>query len=497
MKLPHKVLRLFISASVVLLTSSFLIYELISSHKAMSAYMRYIIEKADSSFLYEKYQNQGIAAHLMRTFAVPARPVSAEQRDEICRAFGHVNSVYGLNLIRHNYSALSGTLQTPSNNCDAIVSDILLLPAFDRAVVVNRDQADYGKGLAASAQNFRYYLDLQHHYIYFSALINTHQFAMHHWTFLQQGLLGIHKADIDGLFTGHTALSSIYQDDRTELNVMSFLTPVYLEGKLKGMVMVDINKQNLQNIVYTHDRPQVWRYLDARLTDTHSDKTIIIHESENDLFPYVNYVRDLPGGLHVELSLDILYFFVSSWKIFVFFLLATALLLNMVRLHFRLYHNVTQENISDAMTGLYNRKILTPTLEQRLQRLVKSGTPVTFIAIDLDKLKTINDTLGHQEGDLAITLLAQAIEASIRKSDYAIRLGGDEFCVILVDATPEMASQLPARIASHLITTAPEKHLRFSSGSYTMQPEDTLHDAYKASDEQLYLNKQQNQLRSC
>lgn len=319
---------------------------------------------------------------------------------------------------------------------------------------------------------------------------------MHHWAFLQKGSLGIHQADIDELFSGRTVLSSIYQDDRTELNVMSFLTPVYLHGKLKGIVMVDINKHNLQNIVFTHDRPLVWRYLNASVTDTDSDKTIIIHQSENNLFPYVNYISDLPGGLHVELSLDILYFIVSSWKLFLFYLLATALLLNMVRLHFRLYHNVTRENISDAMTGLYNRKILTPTLEQRLQRFVSTGTPVTFIAIDLDKLKMINDTQGHHEGDRAITLLANAIEASVRKSDYAIRLGGDEFCIILVDAEPDMAARLPERIANHLRTVAPEKDIRFSSGSYSMQPNDSLHDAYTASDEQLYLNKHQNRQRS-
>ncbi|STF45562.1 putative signal transduction protein [Escherichia coli] len=62
-------------------------------------------------------------------------------------------------------------------------------------------------------------------------------------------------------------------------------------------------------------------------------------------------------------------------------------LLNMVRMHFRLYQNVSRENISDAMTGLYNRKILTPELEQRLQKLVQSGSSVMFIAIDMDKLK--------------------------------------------------------------------------------------------------------------
>lgn len=163
--------------------------------------------------------------------------------------------MYGLNLTQHNYPALHGTLQASAADCARITNDVLLLPAFDRAVKVNREQVDYGKGLATSEEKFHYYLDLQNQYIYFYDLINTHQFAMHHWAFLQKGSLGIHQADIDELFSGRTVLSSIYQDDRTELNVMSFLTPVYLNGKLKGIVMVDINKHNLQNIVFTHDRP--------------------------------------------------------------------------------------------------------------------------------------------------------------------------------------------------------------------------------------------------
>lgn len=121
------------------------------------------------------------------------------------------------------------------------------------------------------------------------------------------------------------------------------------------------------------------------------------------------------------------------------------------------------------MTGLYNRKILTPELEQRLQKLVQSGSSVMFIAIDMDKLKQINDTLGHQEGDLAITLLAQAIKQSIRKSDYAIRLGGDEFCIILVDSTPQIAAQLPERIEKRLQHIAPQKEIGFSSGIYAMK----------------------------
>lgn len=496
MKLHHKALRHFISVSVIVLTSSFLVYELIASDRAMSAYMRYIIEKADSSFLYDKYTNQSIAAHLMRRFSSPQDPISVEQRKTLCKAFESVNGTQGLNLTRHSYLPLHGTLQTRSANCIEQLDDIFQLPAFDQAVNVNRELADYGHGLGTKEYKFRYYIDLRNHYIYFYDLINSYKFSMNLWSFLQKGTLGINQDDIDDIFTGRTAISRIYEDDLTHEKIMSFLTPVYLTGKLKGVVMVDVNKDNLKNIFYTNDRPLVWRYLNVTVSDISSGKEIIVHQSESDLFQYVRYIKDIPGGMRISLSLDLMYFIVSSWKIFAFYLLATALLLNMVRMHFRLYHNVTRENISDAMTGLYNRKILTSTLEQRLQKMVNAGTQVTFIAIDCDKLKTINDTLGHQEGDRVITLLAKAIQASIRRSDYAIRLGGDEFCIILIDYAAELTPRLLERISDNLHIIDPDTSVSFSAGIYTMQPSDTIDDAYKASDAQLYLNKQKKHARS-
>ncbi|EFE09224.1 diguanylate cyclase DgcJ [Citrobacter youngae] len=490
MKLHHKALRLFISVSVVVLTSSFLVYELIASDKAMNAYMRYINEKADSSFLYDKYTNQSIAAHLMRTFSSPKEPASVEQQKALCDAFGSVNGTHGLNLTAHNYRPLHGTLQTTSTKCNGQLEDVFLLPSFDQAVNVNRLQKDYGQGLGTLEYKFRYYVDLKNNYVYFYNLIDSRKFAIHNWTFLQKGTLGIDQNDIDGIFTGRTVISSIYEDNLTEKKVMSFLTPVYYAGKLKGVVMVDINKENLKNIFYTSDRPLVWRYLNVTLSDISSGKEIHVHQSETNLLRYVHYEKDIPGGIRVTLSLDFMYFVVSSWKIFAFYLLATILLLNMVRTHFRLYHNVTRENISDAMTGLYNRKILTPMLEQRLQQLVNTGTLVTFIAIDCDKLKVINDTLGHKEGDRIITLLAKAIQTSIRKSDYAIRLGGDEFCIILIDHPSELTHRLLERIRYNLQIIAQDISISFSVGIYNMQPNDTIDDAYKASDAQLYLNKQ-------
>ncbi|SUG69888.1 diguanylate cylase [Salmonella enterica subsp. enterica] len=126
MNLHHKALRHFISASVIVLTSSFLIYELIASDRAMNAYMRYIMERADSSFLYDKYQNQSIAAHLMRTFEAPGAPVTAEKRRAFCDAFEAINGTHGVNLTRHNYPALHGTCKPPLHS----VPIILMTPFY-------------------------------------------------------------------------------------------------------------------------------------------------------------------------------------------------------------------------------------------------------------------------------------------------------------------------------------------------------------------------------
>ena len=87
MKLHHRMLRHFIAASVIVLTSSFLIFELVASDRAMSAYLRYIVQRADSSFLYDKYQNQSIAAHVMRASLLSSRKYRQNNGARYLRGF--------------------------------------------------------------------------------------------------------------------------------------------------------------------------------------------------------------------------------------------------------------------------------------------------------------------------------------------------------------------------------------------------------------------------
>ena len=143
------------------------------------------------------------------------------------------------------------------------------------------------------------------------------------------------------------------------------------------------------------------------------------------------------------------------------------------------------------MTGLYNRKILTTMLESRLQRLTAQGVNVVTMALDCDGLKKINDTWGHNAGDEAIILLAQAISASIRSSDYGVRLGGDEFFLILIDYPEAEAENIPVRIRQYLAIHDHQQRVDFSWGAESLAPEQSLSEAMKAADARLYMNKKQ------
>jgi diguanylate cyclase (GGDEF)-like protein len=97
--------------------------------------------------------------------------------------------------------------------------------------------------------------------------------------------------------------------------------------------------------------------------------------------------------------------------------------------------------IHDALTGLYNRHYLSERLQAEYSRAKRGKHPISFLLIDIDHFKDVNDTYGHQAGDHALTLVSSVLKSHIRQSDIACRYGGEEFMVILPDTTAELALQ--------------------------------------------------------
>ena len=121
--------------------------------------------------------------------------------------------------------------------------------------------------------------------------------------------------------------------------------------------------------------------------------------------------------------------------------------------------------------------------------MIARNIAITVIAIDSDGLKNINDTLGHHVGDKVIQNLGMALSLSIRKSDYGIRLHGDEFSLILIDNTLRSSHVIISRIHEKLAIIDRKKLVNFSYGCYQLTKDDTLESAFLRADSLLYQHK--------
>jgi diguanylate cyclase (GGDEF)-like protein len=114
----------------------------------------------------------------------------------------------------------------------------------------------------------------------------------------------------------------------------------------------------------------------------------------------------------------------------------------------------------DPLTDLGNRRFLDEQLGPLAQGCRNGDTDLVCVAIDLDDFKNVNDTLGHAAGDELLRKLAQIIRGSVRRDDYPIRLGGDEFLVLMPGCTPVKArrlfEQVAALFAQHVRAALPD-----------------------------------------
>lgn len=96
-----------------------------------------------------------------------------------------------------------------------------------------------------------------------------------------------------------------------------------------------------------------------------------------------------------------------------------------------LYQQTLELSVTDALTGLMNRRALNRILDAELVRAQRFTTPLVVLMLDVDHFKQYNDRMGHLLGDEALRAVAQALATSIRKVDAVARFGGEEFCVVL------------------------------------------------------------------
>jgi diguanylate cyclase (GGDEF)-like protein len=144
----------------------------------------------------------------------------------------------------------------------------------------------------------------------------------------------------------------------------------------------------------------------------------------------------------------------------------------------------------DPLTGLYNRRSGEQRLAEEISRSQRHGRPLTILMLDLNGLKEVNDEFGHGAGDELIKCFAERLNRAIRGSDLAVRLGGDEFLVLLPECKPEEVRHVLSRL-SGLRVECNERlvEVSFSAGWTNFRPGEPPGDLLKRADDALYVNK--------
>ena len=144
----------------------------------------------------------------------------------------------------------------------------------------------------------------------------------------------------------------------------------------------------------------------------------------------------------------------------------------------------------DALTGLFNRRFGETRLKEEIAKAEKSGEPLILIAADFDKFKQINDQYGHAAGDLALKEFSRRLQRAVRACDVPVRVGGDEFLLILPECTLEKIPEIMSRMDSIAFPFEGKKiSVSFSYGTAQCQSSDTPETMLKRADERLYARK--------
>jgi two-component system cell cycle response regulator len=163
----------------------------------------------------------------------------------------------------------------------------------------------------------------------------------------------------------------------------------------------------------------------------------------------------------------------------------------------QMYLEVHALSLTDGLTGLYNRRGFVTLAEQHLKVARHSNRGLVLIYADLDRLKQINDTFGHQAGDEALMQAAESLERTFRASDILGRIGGDEFAALAIRGGDEGVQPILERLqkiaAEYNVAKPRPWKLSMSTGAMYFDPKQELsiEDMMKRADQAMYQQKRQ------
>lgn len=165
---------------------------------------------------------------------------------------------------------------------------------------------------------------------------------------------------------------------------------------------------------------------------------------------------------------------------------------------------IQRQALEDALTGLLNRRAFGLRMEQRLQQCADSGDGMALLLMDIDGFKQVNDTFGHDQGDLLLQQVAARLQQAVRDGDALCRIGGDEFGMVLKNVGNEATASHVAERILYGLTRKPYELGKTvlsvgASIGIALYPEDGASEIelFKHADEALYRAKNSGKGRWC
>jgi diguanylate cyclase (GGDEF)-like protein/PAS domain S-box-containing protein len=164
----------------------------------------------------------------------------------------------------------------------------------------------------------------------------------------------------------------------------------------------------------------------------------------------------------------------------------------------RLEEQLTHQAFHDPLTGLANRALFRDRVSHALALAQRRGTPVTVLFLDLDDFKTVNDSLGHAEGDRLLISAAERFLACARSADTVARLGGDEFAILIegTDGRDGLPDRLSAAMSHPFTLSGNQIRVTVSIGVASASSEDRADDLLRNADMAMYAAKRRGKGRA-
>lgn len=269
---------------------------------------------------------------------------------------------------------------------------------------------------------------------------------------LDESYKGFHNDDI--------RITEVYTEDSSNERIHSVIYPIYLNSKLVSVIIVDIKEG--------------WN--DSLVTDFSNKRWIYI--SRNKGFDWATFNIKVPYTLNAPslmVSIDIFKLLSIS------FYISSAIYLFSI-FFYCLYLKIINIKCNDRMTGFFRRDFI----ETKLKRVEGAS----FLIIDIDHFKQVNDNYGHDVGDRVIKVVTQRIQESIRSDDIAIRWGGEEFVIVFYQMDHDFFNQKAEIIRSSIENEIIENmQITISIGGSEQKQSESAFEAIKRADMALYQSK--------